>query len=86
MAKYRVIIWSNDSRGREYGTDSRSAMKAAQEFGRCEDGEIVSVCGKRYGLIDRVAYLNGQYIRVAFDPMDLVREISPITGDLYGRF
>lgn len=45
--KYAVVLWSNSSLGREYETDSMSAVKAGYEFGRCELGEVVVVCRKR---------------------------------------
>ena len=51
MAKYRCIIWSNFSYGREYGVDSKSAIKAARQFGRAEFGEIVEICRKKTGQV-----------------------------------
>ena len=44
---YKVIVESDMSYPREYEQKSRSAMKAAEKFGRCEGGEIVSVFTKK---------------------------------------
>ena len=66
--KYKVIITSNSSAGREYEIDSKSAMKAAQEFGRCEGGEVVTVTSKSGRELSRVIWTpenGGAYIRVA---------------------
>ena len=43
MNMYKCIIWSNSSNGREYDVDTKSAYKAAQEYGRCEGGEVVQI-------------------------------------------
>ena len=40
---YKCIIWSNNSHGREYTVATRSAMCAAQEYGRGEYGEVVQI-------------------------------------------
>jgi len=40
---YKCIIWSNSSNGREYAVNTKSAYKAAQEYGRCEGGEVVQI-------------------------------------------
>lgn len=56
MRKYRCVVTSNNSIGREYIINHRNALKAASEFGRCEFGEIVlittisgkPVCGAAY--------------------------------------
>ena len=40
---YKCVIWSDNSWGREYKVKTRSAMCAAKEYGRCENGEIVQI-------------------------------------------
>ena len=40
---YKCVIWSNSSTGREYEVHTRSALKAAQMYGRCEGGEVVQI-------------------------------------------
>jgi hypothetical protein len=40
---YKCIIWSNSSYGREYNVNTKSALKAAKMFGRCEGGEVVQI-------------------------------------------
>lgn len=41
---HKVIITSNFSLGREYEIDENmAALEAADKYGRCEDGEIVSI-------------------------------------------
>ena len=44
---YICKITSNSSLEREYEVKTKSAMKCAQEFGRCEGGEIVTVMTKK---------------------------------------
>lgn len=51
MKNYKVIIWSDSSYAREYVSHSFSAMKAAQEYGRCEGGEVVRVVTIRSGRV-----------------------------------
>ena len=66
--KYKVIVTSNFSYGREYETDSKSAMKAAQEYGRCEGGESVKVCTKSGKVLSEVRWSpedGGKYWRVS---------------------
>lgn len=64
---YKVIVESDMSYPREYEQKSRSAMKAAEEFGRCEGGEIVSVFTKKQNIIiSQVRYSpedGGKYYR-----------------------
>lgn len=65
--KYIVTINSNSSCEREYTTDSRSAMRAAEQFGRCEGGERVTVWTRGGKAISRVVWSpegGGKYIRV----------------------
>lgn len=47
MPKYRCVIWSNSSLGREYEVETTSACKAAMKYGRCEFGEVVEIHRKR---------------------------------------
>ena len=49
MKQYKAIITSNNTDSREYIVDSSSAMKAAQEYGRAEGGEVVRVVTIRSG-------------------------------------
>ncbi len=63
--KYKCVIYSNSSLGREYEVDSQSAMKAAENYGRCESGEVVSVYRKRTGqLLSRVSWEYGAWHHV----------------------
>ena len=48
---YKAIIESNNTDSREYIVDSKSAIKAAQEYGRCEGGEVVRVVTIRSGRV-----------------------------------
>ena len=43
MYKYKCVVWSDSSYGREYNVNTRSALKAAQQYGRCEGGEVVQI-------------------------------------------
>ena len=64
---YICKIWSNSSAGREYEVSTKSAMKAAQEFGRCEGGETVTITTKSGRELSRVIWTpenGGRYIRV----------------------
>lgn len=53
---YKAIRWSNSSNGNEYEVNTKSAYKVAQEFGRCEDGEVVQVCAKSGKLISEARW------------------------------
>lgn len=48
---YICKITSNSSLEREYEVKTKSAMKCAKEFGRCEGGEIVTVVTKKSGKV-----------------------------------
>ena len=64
---YKCIITSNSSAGREYDVNTKSALKAAQEFGRCEGGETVTITTKGGRELSRVIWTpesGGRYIRV----------------------
>jgi hypothetical protein len=43
---YICKIYSNSSNGREYEVNTKSAVKAAKELGRCEGGEVVTITNK----------------------------------------
>ena len=64
---YKCIITSDSSAGREYEVNTKSAYKAAQEFGRCEGGETVTITSKGGRELSRVIWTpedGGKYIRV----------------------
>ena len=64
---YICTISSNSSNEREYEVSTRSAMKAAMEFGRCEGGETVTILTKSGNPISRVIWHpegGSKYIRV----------------------
>jgi len=68
--KYIVKVWSNSTHEREYETDSRSAMKAAEKFGRHEGGEVVQVCNKSGKVLSEVRWTpeeGGHYYRALSD-------------------
>lgn len=46
---YICKVSSNSSRDRIYEVETKSAMKCAQKFGRCEGGETVTVMTKKSG-------------------------------------
>ena len=56
LMKYIVVIYSNSTHQREYETNSRSALKAADKFGRCEAGEVVIVKMKNGKIVSRSAW------------------------------
>lgn len=67
---YRCTITSNSSYGREYEVDTRSAMKCAIEYGRCEGGERVVVSARSGKPVSEVVWTpeqGGKYIRVWID-------------------
>ena len=65
---YKCVIWSNSSYNREYTVKTRSAMRAAMEFGRCDGGEVVQIETMTTGrVLSRVQWTpeyGGKYIRV----------------------
>lgn len=67
MKQYKAIIESNSADAREYIVSSSSAMKAAQEYGRCEGGEVVTVTTVKSGrVLSRVRWTpedGGRYYR-----------------------
>ena len=66
--KYIITIASTASHEREYPTDSRSAMRAAERYGRCEGGETITVRTKSGKVISQVVWTpedGGRYLRVA---------------------
>ena len=64
---YICKVSSNSSREREYEVKTKSAMKCAKEFGRCEYGEVVTVTTKKSGkVLSRVMWTpenGGEYYR-----------------------
>ena len=65
--KYICTITSNFSNGRQYDVDTKSAMKCAESYGRCEGGEEIAVSTKSGKPISKVIWTpenGGQYIRV----------------------
>jgi hypothetical protein len=63
--KYIINITSNSSLGRTYETNSRSAMKAAEQYGRYEFGEVIWVTNKSGRILSAVRYDSADgYIRV----------------------
>ena len=66
--RYIATISSNSSHEREYTTDSRSALNAANLYGRCESGEVVTVRTMSGKEISRAVWTpenGGRYLRVA---------------------
>ena len=63
---YTCVVTSNTSLGREYGISTRSAMKAAEAYGRCENGETVTITTRTGKPISRVVWSaeESKYIRV----------------------
>lgn len=64
---YKCIIWSNSSYPREYMVASKSVMRAAVEFGRCEGGEVVQIETMTGRVLSRARWTpedGGKYIRV----------------------
>lgn len=64
---YKCIISSNCSDPREYEVQTKSAMKAAADLGRCEGGETVEIRTKRSNrIISSVSWTpedGGHYFR-----------------------
>ena len=63
---YICIIYSNNSHAREYSVNTKSAMKCAEMFGRCEFGEVVTVRRKCGTVISQARYTpedGGKYYR-----------------------
>lgn len=63
---FKCIISSNSSHAREYRVSTRSAVKAAQELGRCEGGEVVEIRNQSGRLLSRCQWTpedGGRYFR-----------------------
>lgn len=56
VSRYKCVIYSDSSLGREYGVNTKNAMKCAEMYGRCEAGEVVSVLSKTGSLLSRVLW------------------------------
>ena len=68
MKKKYIITVIKPTAYREYETDSRSAMRAAERYGRCEGGERVTVWTRGGRAISQVQWSpedGGRYLRVA---------------------
>ena len=66
MKKYLLTITSNSTNEREYSVDCRNVLKLANQYGRCEGGEVVIVwtkSGKPIGCA-RWTDEGGRYYRV----------------------
>lgn len=65
---YVCEIWSYGSLLRRYEVESRSAMQAARQYGRCELGEVVEIKTIRTGRVLSAVRWDpedgGKYIRV----------------------
>lgn len=78
MSKYVCIRVSNSSYPAQYDVDTKSAMKCAAEIGRCEGGEVITVCRKNGRVLSRVMWSpenGGEYFR-AYVPADEYAEIA----------
>ena len=63
---YKCIVWSNNSHTREYDANTKSAIKAAQMYGRCESGEVVQIRTASGKLINEARWTpenGGRYYR-----------------------
>lgn len=68
MKKKYIITVINPTAYREYEASSRSAMRAAEQFGRREGGERVTVWTRGGKAISQVVWSpedGGRYLRVA---------------------
>lgn len=65
---YSCYIVSNDSYERIYTVTSRSALKAAEKYGRCESGETVTIRTHMGQILSKAAWdqQNRKYINVSF--------------------
>lgn len=67
MTTYNCVITSDFSNGREYEVTTKSAMKCAELYGRCDGGEVVTVYTKSGKPVSRVMWSpedGGKYFRV----------------------
>lgn len=66
MATYICEVWSNSSYGSTYTVATKSAMRCAADYGRCEGGEVVQVRRKNGTVLSRVQWSPEErgYIRV----------------------
>lgn len=65
---YIATVYSNSTHEREYEFNSRSAINAANLYGRCESGEVVTVRTMSGREISRAIWTpenGGRYLRVA---------------------
>ena len=66
MANYICEVWSNSNPGSSYPVTTKSAMRCAADYGRCEGGEVVQVRRKNGTVLSRVQWSLEErgYIRV----------------------
>ena len=66
MANYICEVWSNSNPGSTYTVATKSAMRCAADYGRCEGGEVVQVRRKNGAVLSRVQWSPEKrgYIRV----------------------
>lgn len=65
--RYIATVYSNSTHEREYEFNSRSAINAANLYGRCESGEVVTVRTMSGREISRAIWTpenGGRYLRV----------------------
>ena len=65
--RYIATVYSNSTHEREYEFNSRSAINAANLYGRCESGEVVTVRTLSGREISRAVWTpenGGRYLRV----------------------
>lgn len=66
MKNYICEVWSNSNPGSSYLVTTKSAMRCAANYGRCEGGEVVQVRRKNGTALSRVQWspVERGYIRV----------------------
>ena len=66
MKNYICEVWSNSNPGSSYPVTTKSAMRCAADYGRCEGGEVVQVRSKNGTILSRVQWSPEErsYIRV----------------------
>ena len=70
---YICTVTSDNMYAKVYRTTTKSAMKAAKEFGRCDGGEEVNIWTPNYRLVSSVKWTpenGGRYYRTMSPLMD----------------
>ena len=70
-ATYKCYIHCNGGWDREYDVDTKSALKCAEMYGRCDGGEVVTVATKSGRILSRVRWTpedGGRYYREYITP------------------